>query len=77
MTAVGYQPHGTLQMVNRPVTIGTIDDYMQKRNGQKQEHPERAEPEGPKARIFRSCTLCDVGDDDDDDDIATRCHEYF
>lgn len=33
---------------------------MQKRNGQKQEHPERAEPEGPKARKVSSCTLYDV-----------------
>lgn len=28
-----WQPHGTLQMVNRPVTIGTINDYMHERNG--------------------------------------------
>lgn len=34
VTAVGHQPHGTLQMVNRPVTMGTINDYMHKRNGQ-------------------------------------------
>lgn len=53
VAAVGYQPHGTLQMVNRPVTIGTINDYMHKRNGQKQEqHPQRAEPDGPKARVL-------------------------
>lgn len=35
VTAVGCQPHGTLQMVNWPVTIDTINDYMHKRNGQK------------------------------------------
>lgn len=45
-----YQPHGTLQMVNRPVTIGTINDYMHERNGQKQDHLQRAHPRGPKAR---------------------------
>lgn len=50
VTAVGHQPHGTLQMVNRPVTMGTINDYMHKRNGQKQDDPRRAEPGGPKAR---------------------------
>lgn len=33
--AVGCRPLGTLQMVNRPVTIDTINDYMHKRNGQK------------------------------------------
>lgn len=37
-------------MVNRPVTIGTINNYMHERNGQKQDHPQRADPEGPKAR---------------------------
>lgn len=37
-------------MVNRPVTIGTINDYMHERNGQKQEHPQKADPGGPKAR---------------------------
>ena len=61
-----YQPHGTLQMVNRPVTIGTINDYMHERNGQKQEHPQRASPEGPKAR--RVAIRTEAGDDDDDDD---------
>lgn len=35
VTAVGCQPLGTLQMVNQPVTIDTINDYMHKRNGQK------------------------------------------
>lgn len=50
VTAVGDQPHGTLQMVNRPVTMGTINDYMHKRNGQKQDGPKSAEPGGPKAR---------------------------
>lgn len=49
MTAVGDLPHGTLQMVNRPVTMGTINDYMHKRNGQKQDGPE---PGGPKARLL-------------------------
>lgn len=60
MTEVPYQPHGTLQMVNRPLTIDTINDYMHKRNGQKPEHPQRADPEGPKARkvmIRRHCAV--------------------
>lgn len=52
MTAVGDLPHGTLQMVNRPVTMGTINDYMHKRNGQKQDGPKSAEPGGPKARLL-------------------------
>lgn len=55
LLAVGYQPHGTLQMANRPVTIGTINDYMHKRNGQKQDHPQRADPGGPKARVVVIC----------------------
>ena len=45
-------------MVNRPVTIGTINDYMHERNGQKQDHPQRADPGGPKARgvvIWKQC----------------------
>lgn len=40
-----HHPHGTLQMVNRPVTMGTIDDYMHEGNGQKSEHPQRDDPE--------------------------------
>lgn len=39
-------------MVNRPVTMGTINDYMHKRNGQKQDGPRSAEPGGPKARLL-------------------------
>lgn len=34
-----------------PVTIGTIND-MHEGNGQKQDHPQRGEPVGPKARGF-------------------------
>lgn len=52
MTAVGDLPHGTLQMVNRPVTMGTINDYMHKRNGQKQDGARSVEPGGPKARLL-------------------------
>lgn len=39
-------------MVNLPVTIGTINDYMHERNGQKQDRPHRADLVGPKARGF-------------------------
>lgn len=60
MTEVPYQPHGTLQMVNRPLTIDTINDYMHKRNGQKQEHHQRADPEGPKARMVMIRRHCAV-----------------
>lgn len=54
VTAVGEQPHGTLQMANRPVTMGTINDYMHKRNGQNQDGPRSAEPAGPKARAVHT-----------------------
>ena len=37
-------------MVNRPVTIGTINDYMHERNGQKHDHPQKVDRLGPKAR---------------------------
>lgn len=35
VTAVGCPAQGTLQMVNWPVTIDTINHHMRKRNGQK------------------------------------------
>lgn len=44
-------------MVNQSVTIGTIDDYMHERNGQKQGSPQRAVPGGPKVRRIRVCNL--------------------
>ena len=42
-------------MVNRPVTIDTINDYMHERNGQKQGRPHRADPQGPKVRGVTNC----------------------
>lgn len=62
VTAVGCQPHGTLQMVNWPVTIDTINDYIHKRNGQKS-RSELGELllGGPKARNRRHIQYFIIG----------------
>lgn len=42
-------------MVNQPVTIGTINDYMHERNGQKQEHPQSLGLQVLKPALFWPC----------------------